>query len=289
MISLFAEPRASPAVSVSPAAGSLLNADTPRERVRDYVSFSALSLFQRCSLRYHFRYVAQLPEESTAASLVFGRAIHRAIEHHFTELLAGNAPPELDAMLAEFNSGWDETPAQQIAFPKTASRDDLTQLATRMLAAFQDSDVSQPRGHILGIEEELRGRVINDAPDLLARLDLLREVDGTLIVSDFKTSRSAWSADAAADAADQLRLYSLLVSQRFPGLKIRLEFVVLSKAKKVVITRHDVAIDAARIERTKRIAQRVWQAIKAGNYFPSVSPLNCGTCPFQTACRNWTG
>lgn len=289
MITLFAEPRASPAVSNSSANNSLSTADTPGGRVRDYVSFSALSLFQRCSLRYHFRYVAQLPEESIAASLVFGRAIHRAIEYHFKELLAGNAPPDLDVLLAEFDSGWDETPAEQIAFPKTASRKDLTQLATRMLAAFRDSDVSQPRGHILGIEEELRGRVIKDAPDLLARLDLLREVDGTLIVSDFKTSRSAWSDENAADAAGQLQLYSLLVSQRFPGLKIRLEFVVLSKAKKVVITRHDIAFDAAQIERTKRIAQRVWQAIKAGSYFPSPSPLNCGTCPYQTACRNWAG
>ena len=83
-----------------------------RRTLTDYVSFSALSLYQRCSLRYFFRYVAQLPEESTSASLVFGRAVHRAIEHHFTELLASNEPPvasneppDLDAMLAEFNVG----------------------------------------------------------------------------------------------------------------------------------------------------------------------------------------
>ena len=289
MISLFPEPRVSPAVSVSRVASPTLPAGTPRERVRDYVSFSALSLYQRCSLRYFFRYVAQLPEESTSASLVFGRAIHRAIEHHFTELLAGNAPPDLDTLLAEFNVGWEETPAEQITFPKTDTRDTLARLADRVLTAFRDSDVAQPRGHIIGIEEELRGHVIDGAPDLLARLDLLTESEGTLTVTDFKTSKSAWSSDQAADSAEQLLLYGELVGQRFPGLPIRLEFIVFTKAKKVAISRYTVSLDAARVTRTKRIAQRVWRAISAGHFIPSPSPMNCNGCPYRTACRHWAG
>ena len=289
MISLFPEPRASPSVSVSRVSTSPLPAGAPSERVRDYVSFSALSLYQRCSLRYFFRYVAQLPEESTSSSLVFGRAIHNAIEHHFKELLAGNKPPDLDAMLAEFNVGWDETPSEQIAFPKTDSRNSMAHLADRVLTAFQGSDVAQPKGHILGIEEELRGQVIDGAPDLLARLDLLMESEGTLTVTDFKTSKSAWSSDQATDSAEQLLLYGELVRQRFPGLPIRLEFIVFSKARKVAIGRYVVPLNAARVARTKRIAQRVWQAISAGHYIPSPSPLNCNGCPYRTACRQWSG
>ena len=289
MITLFPEPHVSPSVSVSRVANSTLPAGTPRERVRDNVSFSALSHYQRCSLRYFFRYVAQLPEESTSASLVFGRAIHRAIEHHFTELLAGNGPPDLDAMLVEFNAGWDETPAELIAFPKTNTRDTLARLADRVLTAFRDSDVAQPRGHIVGIEEELRGQIIDGAPDLLARLDLLMESDGILTVTDFKTSKSAWSGDQAADSAEQLLLYSELVRQRFPGLPIRLEFVVFTKAKKVAISRYTVSLDAVRVTRTKRVAQRVWRAISAGHFIPSPSPMNCNGCPYRNACRQWSG
>ena len=260
-----------------------------RRTLTDYVSFSALSLYQRCSLRYYFRYIVELPEESTSASLVFGRAIHRAIEHHFTELLAGNEPPDLDAMLAVFNAGWDETPAEQITFPKTDTRDTLARLADRVLTAFRDSDVAQPRGHIVGIEEELRGQIIDGAPDLLARLDLLMESDGILTVTDFKTSKSAWSGDQAADSAEQLLLYSEVVRQRFPGLPIRLEFVVFTKAKKVAISRYTVSLDAARVTRTKRVAQRVWRAISAGHFIPSPSPMNCNGCPYRTACRHWAG
>lgn len=285
---LFPKPRASPAVSTSSAAPSPMAA-TPNDRVRDYVSFSALSLFQRCSLRYYFRYIAQLPEESTAASLVFGRAIHRATEFHFKELLAGNASPDLDVLLAEFNAGWDETPAELITYPKSDTRATLAGLADRVLTAFRDSDVAQPRGHVIGIEEELRGPVISGAPDLLARLDLLTESEDTLTVTDFKTSKSAWSNDQAADSAEQLLLYGELARQRFPAMPIRLEFIVFTKAKKVAIGRYAVPLDPARVARTKRIAQRVWQAISEGHFIPSPSPMNCNGCPYRTACRKWPG
>lgn len=290
MISLVPEPHASPATGeVRCAATTSLSVNAPRERVRDYVSFSALSLYQRCSLRYFFRYIEQLPEETTSASLVFGRAIHRAIEFHFRELLAGNDSPDLDVLLAEFNEGWDESPADQISFPKTDTRDSLAHLADRVLAAFRASDISKPRGHILGIEEELRGRVIDGAPELLARLDLLDECDGTLTITDFKTSKSAWTSDQTSEAGEQLRLYATLAGQRFPGLPIRLAFVVFTKGKKVAIGRYEVAMDAARVTRTKRIAQRVWRAISAGNFYPSPSPMNCGSCPYREPCRRWTG
>lgn len=290
MISLISSPRASPTTNdVHRDANTGLATGTPSRPVRDYVSFSALSLYQRCSLRYFFRYVEQLPEGTTSSSLVFGRALHRAIEFHFRELLAGNDSPDLDVLLAEFNDGWDETPTEQISFPKKDTRDSLAHLADRVLTAFRASDIAKPRGHILGVEEELRGRVIDGAPELLARLDLLDECDGTLTITDFKTSKSAWSADQVTDAGEQLRLYALVAGQRFPGLPIRLAFVVFTKGKKVAIGRYEIALDAARVTRTKRIAQRVWRAISAGNFYPSPSPMNCGTCPYREPCRRWTG
>ncbi len=289
MISLFPEPRVSPSVSDPQVANIPLPAGATRERVRDYVSFSALSLYQRCSLRYFFRYIAQLPEESTSASLVFGKAVHRAIGHHFEELLAGNAPPDLDTLLAEFHAGWDEVPAEQISFPKTDTRESLARLADRVLTAFRESDVAQPPGHILAIEEELRGQVIDGAPDLLARLDLLLESEGSLTVIDYKTSKSAWTGDQATDSAEQLLLYGELVRQHFPAMPIRLDFVVFTKAKKVAISRYTVSFDAARVTRTKRVAQRVWRAISANHFIPSPSPMNCNGCPYRTACRQWSG
>ena len=65
---------------------------------RDYISYSAISTYQRCPLKFFFRYVEQLPEESVAASLVFGSAIHACAEYWFNALMAGNPTPDLDTL-----------------------------------------------------------------------------------------------------------------------------------------------------------------------------------------------
>jgi len=64
-----------PAASTNPA-----NEVAKQLTVRDYVSWSALSTFRTCPLKYKFRYLDGLPEESVSAALVFGTGIHAAVE-----------------------------------------------------------------------------------------------------------------------------------------------------------------------------------------------------------------
>ncbi|MBA4015746.1 MAG: hypothetical protein C0483_01015 [Pirellula sp.] len=46
-----------------------------------------MTTYQGCPLRYYFRYIAGLQERTVSASLIFGSAIHCAVEHHFNELM----------------------------------------------------------------------------------------------------------------------------------------------------------------------------------------------------------
>src|SRR5262245_2496394 len=92
---------------------------------RDYISFSSIRAYQACPLRYFFRYVAGLPEESVVATLVFGTAVHRAIEHYFRELLVGNPPPGVDALIEQYSAGWQERDGRPLHFGKDEARRDL--------------------------------------------------------------------------------------------------------------------------------------------------------------------
>lgn len=269
----------------------LPRADPPviRPTQRDYLSFSAISSFASCPLRYYFRYIAGLPEETVAASLAFGSAFHAGLEHHFRELLAGNKAPGLDEMLGAFSESWNaNTEGRLIQFGKNDDQSTLGNLAERMFLAFQMSEIARPAGSIIGIEEELRGELIPGLPDLLARVDLIVDDGNSLIVTDFKTARSSWSEDHAEDSAGQLLLYHELVKSLAGGKAIRLGFGVVSKAKAPKVELHQVQVDKQRIERTRRIVERVWNAINGGNYYPNPSPLNCATCPYQKPCREWT-
>ena len=256
---------------------------------RGYLSHSAISTFQQCPLKYRFKYIDGLPEETVAASLVFGGAIHKAVEFHFQELLAGEQAPGIDELLAEYHDAWQGREPGEVQFGKDDDVNTLGKLAERMLIAFQASEFANPNGTIVAVEEEFQGELVPGCPDLLGRVDLLIERGDTWTITDLKTSRSRWSQEQADDSAEQLLLYSELVQQVAPKQTLKLEFAVITKTKEPVVERYDVLIDPRRIERTKRIVSKVWRAIEAGNFYPAPSPMNCPSCPFRVPCRAWQG
>lgn len=256
---------------------------------RDYLSYSAVSTYQTCSLRYYFRYVLGLPEPFVSASLVFGGAIHAAIEEHYRERMHGKKTPPLDRLRQVYREAWQEYDSQTVQFGKEDDRESLAHLADRVLTTFQSSKLANLSGQILGIEEEFRGEIIPGCPEILARVDLLVDAGEALVVTDFKTTRSRWGAEQVEDSAGQLLLYHDLVKPLSEGRPIRLEFAVITKTKTPDLSQHAVPIDRRRIDRIKLIVQRVWEAIQAGVFFPSPSPLNCSGCPFREPCREWTG
>ena len=89
-----------------------------------------------------------------------------------------------------------------------------------MLAAFLSSPAASVRGRVLGVEEEIRGMLVEGVPDLYGRVDLLTEDADSLVITDIKTSRSRWSPEQVEDSGEQLLLYSHLASEISPGKKV---------------------------------------------------------------------
>jgi len=257
---------------------------------RDHISFSSISSFQRCPLAWKFRYVDGLPEEAASASLVLGGAIHCAAEFHYNELMAGNPAPDLDSLLSVFWESWRDRGEQAtITFGKGEDVNSIGQTADRILTAFQQSDLADPEGEIIGVEETLKGELSPDVPDLLARIDLMVETDDALTITDLKTARSRWSARQAEDSGEQLLMYAELARQLIPNKEIRLEFAVITKAKEPVVERLPVTPDPHRTARTKQVVEHVWRAIESGVCFPCPSPISCGSCSYRDPCRQWAG
>jgi CRISPR/Cas system-associated exonuclease Cas4 (RecB family) len=254
-----------------------------------HLSFSAISLFQQCPLRFKFRYIDNLPEPSVAASLVFGSAIHSAVQFHFEQLLIGQAPPGLDFLLDVFQEAWRSRDGPEIRYKSGEDFNALCRLADRMLVAFQKSDVSVPKGQIIGVEEELRGQLVPGCPDLLARVDLMIDGDDALHVIDLKTARSQWSQEHVEESANQLLIYSELAKPLADGKPVKLSFAVLTKTKVPDMSLHQVEADPRQVNRTKGIVERIWQAIQAGHFYPNPSPMNCPGCPYRKPCRAWDG
>jgi putative RecB family exonuclease len=266
------------------------NATTIAEKLtgRSYLSWSAVSTYLKCPLRYQYRYLDQVSEESISSSLIFGSAIHAALEAFFRERLAARRSLGIEALMAVYHESWIGTDLSNVHFGKGEDVAGQGRLAERMLQAFLDSHVSRPSGAIVGIEEELRAPVIADCPDLLARLDLMVESEDAILITDFKTSRARWST-AEADANEgQLLIYHELIRE-FADKPIRLQFAVITKTKQPDIEVRTIAPDPQRIERIRRLVQNVWTNIQSGSFYPVPSAMNCPGCGYRDRCSRWNG
>ncbi len=143
---------------------------------------------------------------------------------------------------------------------RSQTHDRCYEIIVRMLQKFLASELTQPEGRIIGIEEKFRGVLIPGLPDLLGYVDLLLETDDAVIVRDFKTSRSAWDPQQATDQSDQLLLYADLVRKVMPGKQRRLQFAVLTKARDPKIQLLETPFDESKLDRMS-IPGRKWRTI----------------------------
>ncbi len=230
-----------------------------------------------------------MPEECVSSSLIFGGAIHSAVEFYFQQQLAEEQPPSLGQLLEVYRLASQDRADTEVRFGKTESAESLDDLAHRMLSAFLDSDLSQPKGQIIGVEEELRGKLMSGLPDLLGRIDLMLETDDSIIVQDFKTSRSVWSDHQAEDQSEQLLLYADLARRLVPGKRLRLQFAVVTKGKSPKCQSIEAEFDQNKLDRTKRVFSPVLSAIQAGVFYPSPIPMQCPGCGYRNPCDAWRG
>ena len=257
--------------------------------VIDHLSYSSVSTFQKCPLRWHFRYVERLPEESIGAALAFGSSVHAGLECHFKHLLETGHAPTADELLCAYDDCWKSYDQELLQYGRGDDAATLRELAVKMFTAFRESDAAFPSGNIVGIEEPMRAQFVEGLPDVVARVDLAVETEDALMVTDFKTSRSRWNKGQVAQNADQLLLYSDLAGKVTGAKQIRLQFAVLTKAKTPVLELYEVEFESTSIDRSKVVFARVWDAIQSGHVYPAPSQMNCWGCPYTQACRNWTG
>jgi putative RecB family exonuclease len=257
---------------------------------RDYISHSQISTFQACSLKWHFSYVEQAKPERVSAALLLGSSIHAAIQRHLECQLAGEKPPTIDELMAVVQETWKEEAGETpIEYSREDDEQSQADTARRMIESYLASPHSKVEGQTLAIEEMLRVSLAPDLPDLVAKLDHVAAVDGQLIVTDYKTTRSMWSRDTAEEHAEQLHLYAEAVksiAEDF-NLPVKLRFVIITKAKTPKVEALEIKADPERVKRSQLIIRNVFQAMQTGVVFPSPSTMNCSGCPFKNRCDRW--
>ena len=254
---------------------------------RPHWSYSAISQFLACPLRYYFQRVLYLPQPSIGSSLVLGSSVHAVLaEYHRT--VQQDQPPKIETLHRVFADTWSSRENRtRITFKDGENPKDTFDQGIALIELYLKEP---PPQHIIGIEQEIISPVHNSRGEyletpLVAVTDLITEDNEEPTVREFKTSGRSYS-EMEAETSLQPTCY-INAAQEAYGQPATVEYTVLIKTKTPKIQRLAAVRTDEDLGRLGDIIENIERAVQANIFYPVENPLNCSTCPFRGPCREW--
>jgi ATP-dependent helicase/nuclease subunit A len=267
-LELFGELPVAPAVR-APKLPELPPVPAPPLHRARRLSFTALSLFERCSYRYYAERVVGMRERDASAGVPgveglgateLGSAVHALLEE--IDLRAPRVP--------------DDLAGQVLARWPGATEDDLERIEAHV-AAYCDSELAARMAPLEGVAAERHFAFLHDGVLLHGFLDVFHSDGSRALVVDYKTN-ALEEADPAAVVASDYRLQRLvyaLACLRAGVEEAEVVYQFLERPDELVsqvFTRAEAPELEA--ELTAAIAR-----IQAGDFRPTPSETVCAGCP----------
>jgi putative RecB family exonuclease len=264
-----------------------------------HISHSQVWAYLNCSLRYWFQYVKGLPRERTSIALIFGKAIHKALERYYLDIMRDNGPTSLATLQDIFTNSVDQsivnTKVPVLYKKDTPDKDQAIAQGCHMLEQIYPNLQPDPTLVVAGVEMPLAAPVRdpegNDMDMVLTGildLVLMDTTTMTPVVVDFKTAKQPKS-QAAADEDIQLSMYAYLMGRAgYADLSYPLEcrFQVLRKLKTPKLETVTTFRTQAHMPRLEKLMQAVLAGIEHQVFIPCKSWL-CADCAYADACGTW--
>jgi hypothetical protein len=235
------------------------------------LSYSAMSLFDSCAMRYQHERVLKLAVEP-APPLIKGILAHefiRAYLHHLSE----NHIPEDRGVVPDLVEQLFTTNGR---IKTTEFFDDVLATARTFAKGFHFDYES-----VVELEGEYNRTLLSDV-EMIGYVDMIyvdRATNG-LVIRDFK---SGWAADYTDSMEFQGDIYAWFVKERYPDRQLFTE-VHFVRSNTVTPRRKIEAYHLESVERRMRsIWARMQQAYDAKEYPPSPGS-HCGWCPIALKC-----
>jgi putative RecB family exonuclease len=254
---------------------------------RPHWSYSAISQYLSCPLRYYFQRVLRLPQKTVGSSLVLGTAVHTVLaEYHRS--IQKDKPTGIANLHQVYLESWVKRENEnQVIYKNGENRADLMAKGISLIELYLQES---PPTNFVAIEETIVAPLHNSRGEyletpLVAVADLITEVDETVTIGEFKTSGRAYSV-AEIETSLQPTCYVNAVLET-TGVHATVEYTVLVKTKTPKLQRLTTVRYDDDLGRLGDIVENIERAIVANVFYPVESPLNCSTCPYRLPCREW--
>lgn len=253
-----------------------------------HISYSGLSSYMQCSLKYKLYYVDHAEPDFVSSALVFGHSIHEALSGYLQTKQNGD-DLKVDQMLDVFKNAWYGHEGPRIRFAPREDESSLMEKATNLLSLYREN--YDPESLVLSVEEpfavdleKVNGESLFEMPLFTGVIDSIVATGGVTSVIDYKTSSRKPNG-----SVNELQLIGYSFGARELGfepdeLEYRYEYLV--KTAKPEFIHVPVKITEEDRKRFIRLVARVWQAIKNAVFFPNPNHY-CGYCGYHSQCRAW--
>jgi ATP-dependent exoDNAse (exonuclease V) beta subunit len=266
-LELFAGNGAGALPPPAPRLPELPDVPAPRLHTVRSLSYTSLSLFERCSYRYYAERVvglspadasSQVPGQAGLAATEIGDAVHRLLE---VVDLTSPVPPDVEQVRA-----W---------YPAVTG-DELARIAA-FVSSYCDSELARRIAALPGAAVERPFAFEHDGVLLHGRLDVLHQEDGRALVLDYKTNTLEEASPEEIVESDYRiqRLVYALACFRAGAETVEVVYHFLERPDAVVSTTFERSeLTVLETELSEAIAR-----IRAGEFRPTPSEQVCAGCP----------
>jgi RecB family exonuclease len=241
------------------------------------LSYSKVSSYQTCPLKYKLVYVDRVPTKRSA-NLVLGGAVHDALA--FLHSPGALMIPSLEEVVARFSQEFAK--AGQESGLEGTKADAMHNEGVRILAEYYDRGAETARNkRTLGVE--LRFQFPLDAHHVEGYIDRLDVEDaGGLHVIDYKTGKAHTQPQANDDL--QMACYSMGVAQMYPGRPVTCTLLYVSVAAGFPLSK---TWSEDELEEKRWHIRDVAAGIEAEQFEAKVD-RHCDWCDVRGVCPMWT-
>jgi putative RecB family exonuclease len=258
-----------------------------------HFSYSQLTTYLICPMKYYFQYVIAAEWETKTAALLFETAIHKAVEIYYATLKEDGGIIPLSQVIAVFEAVMDhevKTTEVPLTFREGENIESLREQGRALLKLFH-SERTPPK--IVAVEFPFNVK----APDILTGtgdlpvkfigyFDLVEsDRDGTYLIVELKTAVQRFSS-LKLEHDLQATVYSFAMAhlELAPSDTSRLViYDVLLKTKKPALEHYYVTRTEADHKRLVHLINHVLKAIEHRLFYRQTG-WQCSDCQFKTAC-----
>lgn len=248
-------------------------------------SYSKISTFEQCQLKFKFRYVDRIiPEVEKSIEAHLGSSVHESLEWLYTKVKE-NTVPILDELIIKYSDVWQKDFKEDfVIVNKQLTASDYFNKGIEFLVnyymqnqPFNDNTIEVEKKIVISLDEEgkykLQGYI-----DRLAYNLKSKEYE----VHDYKTA-GAMPQTEKLQKDRQLALYSIAIKEIYgENKRVRLIWHFLAHNKRFELKKTNEELEEIKTE-TLEVVKKIENA----RDYPFNKSILCDWCEYKNICPAW--